>query len=613
MTPARSLAASVVALGFASALTAPQPALAAPAPCERAENFAAQSGAEMLRIDKLEVRAAAPERPRFKNAPKTEKGTVGDAANRVLSRDDDPTIPNPEDSDTISEGIGLTGMGVLGYLGTLPKSAAKTTGDADVVPTPKKRPAGEITERGGAVADGLSKRTDSGGAGGGEPVPEEPADSDEASDRRSQNPGGSHEASDRRSQNPGGSDEASDRPSQTPGGSDASSDQRSQNPGGGDGRVKSASLAEVGLGEARTAMIAESKIALAAYARMLNGAPAGKKYAAMVKPLLQQAPPTNAKASRRSTPAGKAGPLRLGRGGLGTHAQWDAAMACGRAAGETGRADASLTSLSVLNDLVRVPGAMTSRGTTALERRGDEARTVARSTVTAGRIELAGGQVQLRVLQAPVLEAAMSAGSGGKVSYRPAVVEISGDGVQTRRLKTAGEHVDIALNPQYHEMESARVPSLTELGRLGRAEPLPVPAVPGLPSVPAPTTESAPAATDGIRLRVALGDVRHAVKGQAIAARASAIKVSLTRKTSSKARGQDGYGAKSGVSLTMSLGVLEAAAVSPEAQQITSSGAGGGLPVTGSDVTRVALAGGGLLLAGVVAILLTVRRRRTHS
>src|ERR1051325_9935940 len=109
MTPARSLAASVVALGFAGALTAPQPALAAPSSCEQAENFAAQSGAEMLRIDRLEVRSTAPERPRVKNDRKTEKGTVGDAADKVLSSDD-PIIPNPEDSDTISEGIGLTGM-----------------------------------------------------------------------------------------------------------------------------------------------------------------------------------------------------------------------------------------------------------------------------------------------------------------------------------------------------------------------------------------------------------------------------------------------------------------------------------------------------------------------
>ncbi|MCO8273356.1 hypothetical protein M1L60_22440 [Actinoplanes sp. TRM 88003] len=588
MTPARSLAASVVALGFAGALTAPQPALAAPAPCERAENFAAQSGAEMLRIDKLEVRAAAPERPRVKNERKTEKGTVGDAATKVLSSDDDPIIPKPEDSDTISEGIGLTGMGVLGYLGVLPEPAAKTAGDADVVPSPRSGLVGDVAERGRTVVDGLG---DSSGAGGGEPVDDGDSDGEPVDDSDSDSD--SAATDDEGDEDPAGGDKAST--------------------GRGQERPRTATLADVGLGEARTAMIGSAKIASAAYARMLNGDSSDKKHAAMAKPLLQQAPPTNAKASRRSTPAGKAGPLRLGRGGLGTHAQWDAAMACGQAAGETGRADASLTSLTVLNDLVRVPGTMTSRGTTALERRGDETRTVARSTMTAGRIELAGGQVQLRVLQAPVLEATTSAGSGGKVSYRPAVVEISGDGIATRRLKTAGEHVDIALTPLLHEMESAPMPNLAELGRLGRAEPLPVPAVPGLPLVAAPATESAPAATSGMKLRVALGDVRHAVEGPAIAARASAIKVSLTRTTGSQVRGQDGYGAKAGLALNMSMGVLEAAAVSPESRDITPSGAGGGLPVTGSDVTRVALAGGGLLLAGVVVVLLTVRRRRSHS
>src|SRR3954471_9526775 len=72
MTPARSLAASVVALGFASTLTTPVPAFAAPhrraapAPGERAENYAAQSGAELLRIDELEVRKPAAERPTTK-------------------------------------------------------------------------------------------------------------------------------------------------------------------------------------------------------------------------------------------------------------------------------------------------------------------------------------------------------------------------------------------------------------------------------------------------------------------------------------------------------------------------------------------------------------------
>src|SRR4051812_49087351 len=64
MTPARSLAASVVALGVASSLTTALPASAAPAACQRAENYAAQSGAEILRIDRLELRSAEADRPR---------------------------------------------------------------------------------------------------------------------------------------------------------------------------------------------------------------------------------------------------------------------------------------------------------------------------------------------------------------------------------------------------------------------------------------------------------------------------------------------------------------------------------------------------------------------
>jgi len=55
MTPVRPLAASVVALSIAGAFT-PIPASAAPLPCERAENYAAQSGAELLRLNRLDLR-----------------------------------------------------------------------------------------------------------------------------------------------------------------------------------------------------------------------------------------------------------------------------------------------------------------------------------------------------------------------------------------------------------------------------------------------------------------------------------------------------------------------------------------------------------------------------
>ncbi|MBU2667655.1 LPXTG cell wall anchor domain-containing protein [Actinoplanes bogorensis] len=514
MTPARSLAASVVALGFAGALTAPQPALAAPAPCERAENFAAQSGAELLRINKLEVRTSAAERPRVK----AEEGESEDAADAVT--------PDPEDSDTLSEGIGKIGAGALGYLGAAPKQTAETDGDAEVV--------GKIAER----------LTDTSGAGGGEAIKTDPS------------------------------------------------------------RTDGASLTEVGLGEARTAMIAPARVSSAAYARILDGRSGNKSIA---KPLLQQAPPTNAEAAQRSTPATKAGPLRLGDGKIRTHARWSAGMACGQVTGETGRADTSLSSVNLLNSgtkaLVQVPGTMTSRGTTAIENSGSDARTVARSTVTAGRIELAGGRVRLRVLRAPTLEAAMSATSGGKISYRSAIVEVSGDGIATKRLEAAGEHVDVSLTPDRRTMESAQ---LADLGDLREAAPMPVPTVPGLPSVTAPEPESATAPAQGTRLRVALGDVRHAVKGHAIAARASAIKVALLQNS-----GSDGYGGgRSEVSLAMSLGVLEAAAVSPDSPELSSAGAGGGLPVTGPRLDRIAIVGGALLLAGIGAVLLGRRRRR---
>src|SRR5689334_6527140 len=103
MKPARSLAVSVVALGFAGSVVAPTPAYAAPAPCERAEGYAAQSGAELLRIDRLEVRGGGEERPVTKDAtPVDPSGDEKGAADRVLGSnagDLDPTA-NGDDSDT---------------------------------------------------------------------------------------------------------------------------------------------------------------------------------------------------------------------------------------------------------------------------------------------------------------------------------------------------------------------------------------------------------------------------------------------------------------------------------------------------------------------------------
>ncbi|MFF5080660.1 hypothetical protein ACFY36_26705 [Actinoplanes sp. NPDC000266] len=691
MTPARSLAASVVALGFTGALSAPLPAFAAPAPCERAESYAAQSGAELLRIEKLAVQV--PE-VRYKK-PKTESARDTGAAARVLGAVDDP-IADPEDSDTLSEGIGMLGTAVLGSLTPRPKVKAGTDGEADVV-TPANEVTGrlgEAAEHGGSLVDGLTAAgSASGGGGAGGPVQGEitksrgmaaardPGLGDAASGSASgsgvkgsgdadggdadggdedglgangagRNAGdgdvggsGANGAGDDNDGVAGDSDGVAVGAGEDGAKKDESGDEgdAGSNSGSSDGdearkgavaeRGKTATLSDVGVGETRTAMIAEAKVSSAAYGRLLDGQAQGS--GGLSKPLLQKAPPTNPEAARRATSAGKAGPLKLGAGQMKAHARWEAGMACGRAVGETTRSEAGVTSLRLLDGLVRVPEKLSSESTTALEPSGDAARSVASSTVKAGRIELAGGKVLVRVLRPPALTTSMSAAEGGKVVYRPALVEVSGDGIATKRLEAPGDHADITLTPQRHATESVPLSRLSDLTALGKGGRLPVPAVPGLPPVAAapglppmtapkggataPKTETESGTNVGTRLRVSLGDVRHATKGTAIAARATAVKVSLVQATAAKHgtkdRGKPGYGPQVRTTLDMAFGVLESAAVSPSAGQPAGAGAGGaggGLPVTGPRLDRLAMAGGTLLVAGIAAVAVTMRRRRSR-
>src|SRR3954469_10263000 len=113
MTPARPLAASVLALGFASSLTAPLPAFAAPAPCERAENYAAQSGAEMLRIDRLELHPTKdPGRPTARASPSSSSGSPQESAKVTNSTD---ALLGP-DAGLTGGDAGDGGRGATGFL-----------------------------------------------------------------------------------------------------------------------------------------------------------------------------------------------------------------------------------------------------------------------------------------------------------------------------------------------------------------------------------------------------------------------------------------------------------------------------------------------------------------
>nr|WP_296071712.1 hypothetical protein [uncultured Actinoplanes sp.] len=616
MTPARSLAASVVALGFASTLTTPVPALAAPAhlaparllapapllapaSCTAAETYAAQSGAELLRIDELEVRKPPAERP----ATKTESHKTTD---RVLAGID-PTSDDPDDSDTISEGIGMFGSNLLDLLDV------SEIRDPDATSLPFPESAG------------------TGGQGGGS-------------------------------------------------------------------MDSSSTLADIGLGESRTAMISHASVNSAGYARVLDGRADGK--AALSDPVLQQAPPSHAKAATRKAPAAKVGPLTVGKGEISAHARWEAAMGCGRTPGEASRADAALNGVSLLGSgrraLVRVPQKIASRSSTSLRHLDGEASTVAEAGVTAGRIDLAGGKVRLKVLSQPQLTACMSATGTGEISYTPATIEVSGEGVPTRRLSTAGDHVDVTVS----SLEAAAFPGLDTLRK---GTPLPLPVIPGFPKISSPHLESAPAVgpAGGTKIRISLGEVRQARKGHAIAAKATAIKVAILQSDASDSRasedgdagrdaagrdsgrdaagrdgagrdaagrdaagrdaegydgegsggrgsggedsgGQkadagssgdsdsgsrsdgrrpssrdhDGYDGKSrpAVSLTLGFGLLEAAALAPEsrASGVSPAGAGGGLPITGPRVDLLAAAGVGLLAVGAAAVFLSMRRRRSQ-
>ncbi|WP_433373415.1 hypothetical protein ACQPZX_01845 [Actinoplanes sp. CA-142083] len=566
MKPARSLAASVAALGFAGSVAAPLPAFGAPAPCERAESYAAQSGAELLRIDRLEVRAGEAERPVTEDS-----GPPAGAAARVLDGNVDPTKDNPDDSDTLSEGIGLAGSQLLESIlhptnPILPRAVNGESAETD---------AGGAEPDAGGAGPADESDEDTGGMGGGSVVAEVPDTDDTTAD------------------NPNDEDPA--RPA-----------------------AKTARLSDVGLGEARTAMVGTSKIKSAAVARVLDGKADGKS--SWTEPVLQQAPPNNAKPMTRSTSAGKAGPLKLGRGELSGHARWDAAMACGQAVGETARAQSAVNGAGVLSGpesaLVRVPEKAASLSTTALEGRAGSAHSVASATVTAGRVELAGGKVRLRVLRAPKLVASMGA-DGGDVRYRPAQIEISGDGIATKRLDAAGESADVTLRPDRQATESGVLDAAGLGGLRPASRPLPLPHVPGLPTVsaPSPVTESTPAV--GTRVHIELGSARRATKGRAIAARATAIQVSITQGGAvSGDRTKSGYGGKPATaSLDLAFGLLEAAAVAPErgTAPADTSGAAGGLPITGPGVAGLAVGGIALLLSGAAAVVFGKRRRRSHS
>ncbi|BCJ43933.1 hypothetical protein GCM10010168_67360 [Actinoplanes ianthinogenes] len=478
MTPARSLAAGVAALGFASTLTLPLPAFAAPESCARPQRYAAQSEAELLRVERLDLRGAVAKREHVERPSVTPSPT--EDAGEVLE-ELDPDESDSDDSD-----------------------------DAEFAPA--------------------AFRTD---------------DTEDV-------------------------------------------------------------IAGVGLGDSRTVMIADAPVKSAAAGLILDGRVAGAPAAEQV---LRQAPPSRPDPIEQHVGPKRFGPIQVGGGAMAAHARWDAAFGCGTGSGTIAQSSTQLSQVRLGGDLVRVPDKSSTLSSSGLDGHSGGGRSVASATVTAGRIEIAGGEVSIRILRAPTLRVGMSATGAGEVRFQPAVVEVSGPGVSGTRLETSSDRIDVTVDDLGPVTESSPSPVLPS-----RRSPLP--SIPGLP-VPssggsgggAPMPESAPSGKSVVR--VALGDVRQASKGHALAARATAVKVSVLR--AGEGRGKPGYGPVA----ELGIGVLAAAAVAPEtaghAVEAGRQPAATTLPVTGPSLAPMVITGAGLLVGGVCAFLLGSRRRRPRA
>jgi len=435
------------------------------------------------------------------------------------------------------------------------------------------------------------------------------------------------------------------------------------------------SVKDVGVGDAKSALVAQSAINAAALGRVLDGGPPGRKGLAEV--FQQTAPPTHQRPKQRRRDATNVGPFSLGASKLTVHARWEPGMACGNAEGEATRAEAELRRAGVLDDgdaaLLRVPGKISSLSTTAMERRGPAARAVAAASLAVGEIELLGGTVTVKVVKPPSLLAMMSVTDGGEVRYRPAVLEVSGEGFKTARLDTAGDNVEFRLDEDGNpapdpdhaaegrpdaartgddgdgdgraeagaaapgadkadasvgkagagsgtsgnsgdgKSEGGLFAGLPEIGTLGSTTPLPLPSLPGVPPLDTePGTEDAPAPGPGTTVRISLGDVRQAVSGHAIAAKATAMHIAITKGSDRHVYG-DSAPNRSGTVLDFDMGLLEVAAVAPEPAGGVSSAVGGngggGLPITGPRLDVLALTGVALLIAGAAALIFGLRGR----
>ncbi|MEU4694508.1 hypothetical protein [Actinoplanes sp. NPDC023714] len=641
---AGSMAASVVALSLVGAFPAP-----AQASCKKSGTHAAQSGAQLLRINRLEFPASvsSPSKPAASNGA-------------------------PEESPHGSASEGSGGQG--GWSGAISEQSHLRTGGSTPEPAPAISGVALGDARSVLIANGTIKSAAAAraldGRLSGSPsrndlvVQQAPPDNRKAAEQRL----------------------TAKRFGPLRAGSGSLSAHARWNDNLSCPTEKSAVASAKGAAASAKGAAASAKGAAAsakgAAASGKSAAASGKSAAASAKGAAASG--KSAAASAHGSAAGAPGSAAGAAGAPGSAATAEASIA-----------KTELNRISVAGggnqSLIRVPEKLTGTSTTGLRVRDGEAETIATATLDAGKLALADGEVRIRVLRAATLRVSMSAAGRGEAEYEPAAIEVTHRDGEKTVLDTVGDRKEITLGEESTILESLP-------GRVTKADPLPLPSIPGLPlltespfgesalngsrSGEGDSSRSGTAKSDagttgsdaegtgeadseaagseaarsgaagsgaagsgaagsgaagsggvesgsagGAKLRISLGAVRQATEGKAIAARATAIRISVVR--SGDGRGKSGY--SSAVVADLGLGMLEGAAVAPRRGTVAQAGAdsptggsspaGGGspsgvgagaagLPITGPGLIPLLLAGSGMVIGGVCALFLGGRRRR---
>jgi LPXTG-motif cell wall-anchored protein len=302
-----------------------------------------------------------------------------------------------------------------------------------------------------------------------------------------------------------------------------------------------------------------------------------------------------------------AGLATAGAGKSTAHATWDNSYRCG-ATGPLTRAATMLGGLSVLDSgmtagnhrtsLLRIGPTGSAQSATDLIPLGN-GRIGVRSGagVALGDISLLAGtpqEVSIKIVTQPTLEV-VAGGERHRVDYRPAVLRVTAAGKPVQVLKDSGATVSLGLLGGVGQGAPAALEARISLGEVRESR--------------AGRQVQAEAATLRVEVKAGMTHLLDLALGQ-LSVAACAPALASASASAGNPRPQREPRPASSPSASPSASEPAADPVPVSEPSLPSSGTGGGdLALTGSDVSIFGFAGAGLILAGLISLLLTRRRR----